>query len=486
MVWDDRSGDQGWPIGGEEAIKLGMLFNQVKGTIDRFHLLAQGDRLIVGVSAGVDSMVLLHLLNAYHQAYRLSLIVAYVNHGLRPDESEREAKLVQEESERCGLPFEYGQFDVKEYQKAKGLSIQDAARRVRFHFFNDLLRKYDAQKIALGHNADDQVETVLLRLMRGSGLKGLKGMLPIREEKVIRPLLETWRREIESFAKQNQIPYLMDSSNLKGNYLRNRLRLNLIPLIEREYQSNFKELVMKTSSILREENDYLEKGAEEAYQKIVNEDEGYLFFRFSEFQSLHRAIRWRVVQRMLKKIHRGAMMEDGEWLNGDSIYKKLNHPSSSFLLELPQGVYLEKRYDLVLLGKEGMKPVPPFEVELIVPGRMFIKEIGKELVIEIIERKDQFGDIAGPPHMAFLDYQALQLPLKLRNFRPGDRFQPLGVKGTQKLKEFFIDHKIPRFERPKIPLLVSGDRIVWVVGYRIDERFKVTERTKRILRIEVV
>ncbi len=172
-----------------------MLLDQIKRTIDFYHLLEKGDRLIIGVSGGIDSMVLLHVLNTYRQEFALSLIVAHVNHGLRPDESEKEAELVQKESERLGLPFEYGQFDAKEFQKTAGLSLQDAGRKIRFHFFNSLLSKYHAQKIALGHNADDQVETVLLRLMRGSGLKGLRGMLPIRDGRVIRPLLQVWRRE---------------------------------------------------------------------------------------------------------------------------------------------------------------------------------------------------------------------------------------------------------------------------------------------------
>jgi tRNA(Ile)-lysidine synthase len=464
-----------------------MLLEQVKRTIDRYHLLDKGDRLIVGVSAGVDSMVLLHLLNTYRQEFDLSLIVAHINHGLRPKESEKEAELVQKESERLGLTFEYGQFNVKEFQKVGGISLQDAARKIRFHFFNVLLQKYNANKIALGHNADDQVETILLRLMRGSGLKGLKGMLPIREGRVIRPLLEVWRREIESFAEEMKIPYLLDSSNLKKNYLRNRLRLNLIPLIEKKYQPNFKKIVLKTSTILREENDYLERGAEEAYQKIVREEKDALSFKFSEYQFLHPAIQWRIIQKMLGRIYSGeTVIEEREGMEVDQIYKKFHQLLPSFFIELPHGVSLEKRYDLVLIGKGWVKPVPPFEVELISPGRNYVEEIKREVVIEETSRDDKFKDLYGLPDIALLDYQSLQFPLKMRNFRPGDRFRPLGVKGTQKLKEFFIDHKIPKFERPRILLLISGEMIAWVVGYRIDERVKVTEKTQRILKVEVI
>ncbi len=463
-----------------------MLLDRVRKTIDQHCLLDKGDRLIVGVSGGVDSMVLLRLLNACRQEFTLSLIVGHVNHGLRPTESEKEAELVQKETERLGLRFEYGQFNVKEFQKMGGLSPQDGARRIRFHFLNGLLKKYGADKIALGHNADDQVETVLLRLLRGSGLKGLKGMLPFREGRIIRPLLEVWRKEIESFARETEVPHVSDSSNLNGKYLRNRIRLNLLPLIEKEYQSNFKEIVLRTSAFLREENDYLERGAEEAYQKIVFEEKDSLSFQFSQYQSLHEAIQWRVVQKMLEKISgEERIREGGEGTEVNLISKKLKEPAPSFLLPLSYGTCFEKRYDKVLLRKGRIESIPPFEVELISPGRTFIEEIGREVVIEEIEKDSPWQDIRGTSNTALLDYQTLQFPLKLRNFRPGDRFQPLGAKGTQRLKEFFIDHKIPRFERPKIPLLLSGEMITWVVGHRIDERFKVHEKTHRVLKIEV-
>ena len=463
-----------------------MLFNQVGRTIDRYRLLEKGDRVIVGVSAGVDSMVLLYLLNAYRQVFGLSLIVAHVNHGFRPEESEKEEELVQKESKRLGLPFEYGQFNVREFQKLSGFSPQDAARRIRFQFFQDLLEKHQAQKIALGHNADDQAETILLRLIRGSGLQGLRGILPIREGKVIRPLLEVWRGEIETFAIEKGIHYRLDSSNLKQDYLRNKIRLALIPTVEKEYQPNFKQVLLRTSAILREENDYLEKGTEEAYLKIVREKRNAIYFKFSEYQSLHQAIQWRVIRKMMETIWaQGMAVKESEWSDVHQIHRRLRKPPPSFILELSRGVWIEKRYDMVELGKRGLKPFPPFEVELISQGRTFIEEIGKEIIIGDVNR-DQFENDMDSLNMTFMDYESLQFPLKVRNFRPGDRFRPLGVKGTQKVKEFFIDHKIPRFERPKVPLIISGEMIAWVLGYRIDDRVKITEKTKKVLKVKVV
>jgi tRNA(Ile)-lysidine synthase len=463
------------------------LLTRFQRTIDRHHLLGTGDRLIVGVSAGVDSMVLLYLLHTLREPYDLDLIVAHVNHGLRPDESEKEANLVRNASEKLGLLFEYGRFDVKTFQKAGGWSPQDAARRVRFHFFNGLLRKHSAQKIALGQNADDQVETVLLRLMRGSGLSGLKGMVPIREGKVVRPLLEVWRREIESYALHNHIPFLVDSSNLKREYVRNRIRLDLIPLIEREVQANVRGVILKASTIFREEDDYLDRAAEDAYRKIIHDERRTLSFSASEFQSLHKAIQWRVVRKMLARMTSEERdVEEGEWPEIDSIYEKLLHPSPSFRMHLPCGLCLEKRYDEVLLGKGERSLIPPFEVDLVVPGHTPLQEIGRTVFSEEVARSDLAGIIGTTPETALLDYDRLRFPLKMRNFRPGDRFQPLGARGTQKVKEFFIDHKIPAFERPNIPFLVSAEDIAWIVGYRIDDRFKITDRTRKILKVHVV
>src|SRR4030042_5162819 len=185
----------------------GTLLQEVTGTIERHQLLNKGDRIVVGVSGGMDSMVLLHVLHSVRESLRLELVIAHVNHGLRPAESEKEAELVERERRRLGTLFEYGQFDVREFQKESGYSPQDAARKIRFHFFNHLITKHEAQKLALGHNADDQVETILMRLIRGSGLKGLKGMLPIREGRGVRPLLDVWRGGVRVFPWGRRISF---------------------------------------------------------------------------------------------------------------------------------------------------------------------------------------------------------------------------------------------------------------------------------------
>lgn len=458
------------------------LLRKVKRTIDQYHLLEKDDRLIVGVSGGIDSMVLLYILNTLRQKYNLSIIVAHLNHGLRPEEAYQEASLVRKETEKFGFPFEYDEADVKGFQKSKGLSIQDAARRIRFQFFERLLVKYNANRIVLGHNADDQVETIILRILRGAGLKGLRGMLPIRDGKIIRPLIEVWRKDIETFAKENNIPFLLDSSNLKRDYLRNRIRLDLIPLIENEYQPKFKEILLKTAEILRQESEYIDGEAEKIYKDIVKKENNCISFRISDYQPLNITIKWRLLQKILKEIlPEGDFIKD--YLNPYHVLKRLNKPSN-IMFKIEEGIYVKKNYDKILIGKGQVSETPPFEIELNSPGKVYIKEIGRELIIEEIYMADRF--ISDSKNIAFLDYDKLQFPLRIRNFRPGDRFQPLGLNGIQKLKKFFIDHKIPRFERYKIPLVVSGKIIAWVAGYRIDERVKVTKETKRVIKAELI
>ena len=199
-----------------------MFVGKVKKTIKKHRMLESGDKVIVGVSGGPDSMALLYLLDHIKEDYNLTLKVAHLNHGFRGREAQREAQFVEEIAQQLELLFEVKTFDVPAYKKKSSLSSQEAARVIRYRFLKDVGRRFHASKIALGHNADDQAETMMMWLLRGTGLKGLSGMPPVREGGIIRPLIETTREEIEAFLKKNEIPFVIDSSNQKTQYLRNK------------------------------------------------------------------------------------------------------------------------------------------------------------------------------------------------------------------------------------------------------------------------
>jgi tRNA(Ile)-lysidine synthase len=242
-------------------------------------------------------------------------------------------------------------------------------------------------------------------------------MLPIREGRVVRPLLDVWREEIESFTRERGIPYLVDSSNLKEKYLRNRIRLKLIPSIEKEYQPNFREVVLRNSAILRAEDDYLSQKTEETYQTMIQEEKNVLSFPYPSYQSLPEAIRWRILEKLLGKLQDGeAGSEEGGWVDVFPVFQRLNSRAPSFLMELPRGLTLEKRYDQVVFGKGKVTTVPPFEVELLTAGRTLIQDIQKEVMMDDMSWKGN-AIAQGSPYVALVDYHALQFPLKMRNFR---------------------------------------------------------------------
>jgi tRNA(Ile)-lysidine synthase len=462
-----------------------MLWTRVRRTIERHGLIRPGERVIAAVSGGVDSMVLLHLLARGRQDLEFSLTVAHLSHGFRPEDADRERALVERACRELTLPFESRAVDARGFARERGVSPQMAARRLRFDFLDELARKQGGQKIALGHHADDQAETVLLRLLRGAGLRGLKGMLPMREGRVIRPLLEVSRADLESFASLEGIPFLTDPSNLKESYLRNRLRLSLIPLIEREYQPRFRDVLGRTSALLREENDFLETEAEAACRRILTESEEGVTFSLADFRRCHPGIQWRILCRILER-HLGLIgleeAEEGSLVS--RLRREVLQPSPCLRRTFAPELTVDKCYDRVFLGKRTFDPpTMPFERVLPIPGEVTLEEIGSRIVAGISSRPEE--EAFRFTETAFLDAARVKSPLEVRNFRPGDRFRPLGGPGVQKLKEFFIDHKVPRFERTRIPLVLSGEEIVWVAGYRICEGAKVTATTVEVVRLDL-
>ncbi len=451
-----------------------------KKTISDYRMLAPGDLCIVAVSGGPDSVCLLHILYELRQELEIGLVVAHFNHGLRGTEDEAETQFVREIASSMALPFET--------EKASSLleggpsSIEERARNARYAFLEKLRDRLHAQKIAIGHHLDDQAETVLMRLLRGSGPSGLTGIPPCRGNTIIRPLIDLKREDIESYLKARNLPYVTDSSNLQTNYLRNKIRLELLPLLH-EYQPRLTEHLGQLAHILRGENEYLEDQAEDWVVRHTEENgKGDFLIPIGPLTDLPSPIRNRVVRHLLKKAGKNLRSIDRGHI--ESVVMLAKSRNSQGTLNLPNGLAVKRIYDkLAFTAGETERP-REFHYQLDGLGTYDLEAIGRSITLVEMER-DVDLNVQDHQWTAYLDADKIQYPLILRNFEPGDRFVPLGMRGHKKVKDFFIDLKIPSEARAMTPLLLSRDALVWVCGLRIDDRFKVTSKTKRILKITI-
>jgi len=451
------------------------LLSRVVGTIRCHHMLEAGDRIGVAVSGGVDSVVLLDVLASLRNEFHLALAVLHLNHGMRGEEARRDQRFVQALSTQYALPYVDHEVDCPRYRKENSLSPQAAARELRYRFFEEAISTHDLDKVAIGQTADDQAETVLMRLIRGGGTRGLKGIPPVRG-RYIRPLIEVWHEELLAYARHQGLSFVQDSSNLKKDYLRNRVRHELLPALQ-EYNPAIKERLLHLAQVLGEDESYLQGLTDEAARGIVFGDQG-CSIPVPHLLSLPPALQLRVLQRAFTSLSSGGVLE---YPHVKGIKDLIQGGGGNKRLALPGGYWAQRIYDTLLLGKgeeisEGIERA----IDLAVPGRTRLDGLGVELEAAIMAGNP---DPPADPPVAYLDYHRLAFPLRARSYRPGDRFIPLGMDGHKKLKAFFIDLKIPREERVKIPVVISGDSICWVGGWRIDERFKVGKDTKKVLKL---
>ncbi|MFH1490326.1 MAG: tRNA lysidine(34) synthetase TilS [Pseudomonadota bacterium] len=453
------------------------LLKKVRETIAGFNMLDPGDRVMVAVSGGPDSVCLLDILHALREEWGLELIAAHFNHGLRPDEDDAETRFVRRLAESMSLPVEIG--TASPLLNRAGISLEEGARDARYVFLEELRSKHHAQKTALGHNQNDQAETVIMRLLRGSGPAGLAGIPPCREPSVIRPLIEIRRREIEDYLDARGLTYVVDSSNLVPGFLRNQIRLELMPRLL-QYQPRLIELLGRTADILRDENQYVEILTKDWVDRNASSGPaGEFSIPLKAFSGLPRAMRSRISRCLLEKAKGGLRRVNYAHIKAIDGLARGHRPQG--ILNLPGPLMVRRVYDSLVFSSEPEPAPGDFCYRLEGPGTLCMEEVGKTLSLE--EVRGGFNpELQKDGHTAFFDGEKLTFPLTLRNFHAGDTFVPLGMTGHKKIKDFFIDRKIPARQRASTPIMLSGERTAWVCGHRIDDRFKVTPRTKKILR----
>ena len=457
------------------------MIKKVNQTIEKYNLLEKGERVIVALSGGPDSTALLAVLASIAKAMDLSLIVAHFNHRLRGAESDKDENYSRDLSEKTGLPFVSGKMDLRKGNK--GLSPEDFYRRQRYDFLNKISKDYQAHKIALGHNLQDQAETVLLNILRGSGLEGLKGFLPIRDGKFIRPLMEISRREIISFLDEAGISYRQDSSNENNRYLRNQIRSELIPYLKEKFNPKIEENLAQMAEILRLENEFIRQHVNEVLQSsFIQRRQNRILLKISYINKLPSAIRLRLFKTILESLN--PAKNGFSFIHIKSLDNLAQKCESGKRVDLPLGIVVRREYDdLILEGKKVCSKQREYEYTMNIPGSLYIKE-RKFTVRSEITKKENI-DFSSKSKV-YLDFDKIQQPVIIRNRRDGDWFQPLGMQGRQKIKAFFIDHKMPRYKRNEIMLFVDQLSVIWIGNMRLNERVKITAETKNVLKLEIL
>jgi len=453
-----------------------MIKSRIKKTIREYNLLEKKDRILVAYSGGVDSTGLTNLLLELRGEWSFELFLGHFNHKLRHTADEDE-QFVRRIAKKYSLPLFVGSKDVRSYARKKKLNIEEAGRELRYDFLKKTALKIGGAKIATGHTMTDQAETFLMRLMRGSGLRGLGGIFPLVEGKVVRPLIQVERQDIEAYLRKKGIEFHTDESNFDRRFLRNRIRLDLVPYIKKNFEPEIISSLGRIASIIREEDSLLEKIAEEKAKRAISKKNNKISLEVKPLSSLSRAMARRVVRGFISEL-RGNLRE-------------ISFEDVESVLCLKEGKEFPLRKGHVLRREKGQiflkGKIPPkikYEYRWEGKGPLEIKELKLKFEGKKIKRGKSLPLDFDDQTRAFLDLGKLKFPLLIRNRRKGDRYQPLGAPGQKKLKEILRAKGIPLSERERRPVFLSGDKIVWILGLPVSEKFRVEEGTSDIFEIK--
>ena len=443
--------------------------------------------LLIGVSGGPDSVCLLHVLNGLKDSLGISLRVVHFNHMLRGSASDDDARYVVELCDSLEIPVIVGEGDVEAYRKEHRLSLEEAARVLRYDFCAEAACSVGTDCIVLGHTRDDQVETILMHLIRGTGLTGMRGMQPVTKWhlkggkvlKVMRPLLEIARDDIDKYCREHGLKPRLDESNYSLEYMRNRVRHELIPSL-RTYNKSVGEALLRTAEAAVDANDLFDIEVSKVWEQVVTEQPNGLLIDSTALLSCHPSIQRHLLRRAVLNVT--GDLVDFQAVHVEKMMTALSKPAGKSI-HLPRGLRFQVGYRTCLLSNGSLDSCPfPFIEEqhrLNVPGETLIPGWVVRANIGF-----PFHEQGGGFEVCF-DLDAAGTDLVVRSRKPGDRFRPLGMKGTKSLQDFMVDAKIPRSWRDRVPLVCSSDTIIWVAGWRISDGVKVTSRTERVLRIEL-
>ncbi len=470
--------------------KISALEQKVLAYMREKRLVSPGEKLIVAVSGGPDSVCLLHILYRLRKELGIKLHIAHLNHQLRGKDSEADAKYVAGLAKRLSLPATITSRDVKSYRKQHRLSLEEAAREVRYDFLADVTKEAGALKVAVGHTSNDHIETLLMHLVRGSGMRGLRGLTPVSKLSVsgssltvIRPLLCLSREDTAAYCRALKLKPRLDASNLSLEPLRNKVRRRLIPELQK-YNPQIDRALVRLSHTSADDLAFIETEARRLMKGIISIGKNTVVIKKKGFLALHPALQRQLLRFSVESLL--GSLKDIEAGHIEDIIEALPKPAGK-VIGLPFGISFTVEYDRYILSPDSLSlcPFPALEGEadLKIPGRTAFSgwEVNTDVITQSAfkARSNKTNDFS-----ACFDLDKVGSKLAVRNRLPGDRFQPLGMAQPKKLNIFMIDTRIPQTWRRRVPIVCSGDKILWVVGYRIDERYKVRPDTKKVLRLD--
>lgn len=419
-------------------------------------LFNHSSKILVAVSGGIDSMVLLHLLNQLPN----QIMVAHCNFKLRQHESDADELFVKNYCNKQQIQCSITSFNTEAFAISNKISIQEAARKLRYQWFNELLENLGFDHAAVAHNMNDVAETMLFNLARGTGIQGLSG-INVKHNTVIRPLLFASRQAIINYAQEHAVPFTEDSSNASDKYSRNRIRHNIIPELE-IINPRFIQNAYNSANILQQYKSFIEQAKSEAIATCVSTVEQYMFIRIAEFDKLHRILQFEILKQYgfnpqaINNIIKAMQGQPG---------KQFHSVSNTLVVDRENLIISRKR----TTSMQSFNIIPTKKpLELPIP-----------LSWKIIQR--EIYTIQPKKHIAAFDFDMLKETLTLRKWNDGDYFVPLGMTGKKKISDYFTDHKFSYFEKHETWLLCNGNDIIWIVNHRSDNRYKITNKTKTVI-----
>lgn len=440
--------------------------------IEQNGLINAGDKILVALSGGPDSVFALNFLFKYRRKFKVGLFAVHFNHQLRGKESDEDEIFCEKICEELSVPFYSSSLDVKSFAKEHKLSIEEAARNLRYKNLDELARDFDCTKIVTAHNQNDNTETVLLNILSGTGVSGFSG-IPIKRGNIIRPLLAVTKEEILEYLKKNRIPFRIDSSNLSDDFKRNYLRNQIIPKLKEQINPALDSAVFRSSKSIESFLAHVRKKAASLEKKFVVDQKNKVLISLKLFDEPGENITGEV----LKKILRTNFNHEFDYKDFVKILS-LKEKQKGKSVELSKNIAAQRETDTIVIGKKensGKNSSKKIEA-----GRT-VTVSGKKINIEKIKSVDI--NLKHPANIEYIDASELADVFILRKWKNGDKFIPLGMKGTKKVSDFLTDQRIPSAEKKNQLVLLNRNKIVWVVGLRIDERFKITKGTKEAYKL---